>query len=206
MLDRFIIAFDKSLRTLLATPASQRPCPGHTLPETLTEKQDKQHAAALMRVNHTGEVCAQALYIGQAITARNPATAAALKSAAQEETDHLAWCEKRIKELGSHTSLLNPLFYGSSFSLGLLAGVLGDRWNLGFVAETEYQVGKHLAHHLETLPTHDQKSRAIVSQMQEDEAGHAQQAINHGAAKLPLPVKASMRMLSKIMTTTTYHL
>lgn len=206
MLDHFIIAFDKSLRTLLATPVSQRPHPGHALPETLMEKQDKQHAAALMRINHTGEVCAQALYTGQAITARNSETVAALQKAAQEETEHLAWCEKRIKELGSHTSLLNPLFYGGSFGLGLLAGTLGDRWNLGFVAETEHQVGKHLAHHLETLPAHDQKSRAIVSQMQEDEAGHAQQAINHGAAKLPLPVKAGMRVLSKIMTTTTYHL
>lgn len=206
MLDHFIIAFDKSLRTLLATPVSQRPHPGHALPETLMEKQDKQHAAALMRINHTGEVCAQALYTGQAITARNSETVAALQRAAQEETEHLAWCEKRIKELGSHTSMLNPLFYGGSFGLGLLAGTLGDRWNLGFVAETEHQVGKHLEHHLKTLPTHDQKSRAIVSQMQEDEASHAQQAINHGAAELPLPVKAGMRVLSKIMTITTYHL
>ncbi len=206
MLDRLIIEFDKSLRTLLATPNSQRAHPDQALAETLTEKQDKQHAAALMRVNHTGEICAQALYNGQAITARNPATAAVLRTAAQEETEHLAWCEKRIKELGSHTSLLNPLFYGGSFGLGLLAGALGDRWNLGFVAETEHQVGAHLARHLETLPAHDQKSRAIVSQMQADEAGHAQQAIAQGAAALPFPVKTGMQLLSTIMTTTTYHL
>ncbi|MCB5191158.1 2-polyprenyl-3-methyl-6-methoxy-1,4-benzoquinone monooxygenase [Methylobacillus arboreus] len=206
MLDRLIIEFDKSLRTLLATPASQRPHPGQALPETLTEKQEKRYAAALMRVNHTGEVCAQALYSGQAITARDPETIATLQRAAQEETEHLAWCEKRIKDLGSHTSLLNPVFYGGSFGLGLLAGTLGDRWNLGFVAETERQVGNHLARHLEILPAHDQKSRAIVSQMQADEAAHAHHAISHGAAELPFPVKVGMRILSNIMTTTTYHL
>lgn len=206
MLDRFIIEFDKTLRTLLATPVSQRPQPGKSLPETLTEKQDKQRSAALMRINHTGEVCAQALYNGLAITARNPDTTAALRRSAYEETEHLAWCETRIKELGGRTSLLNPLFYGGSFGLGLLAGSLGDRWNLGFVAETEHLVGKHLAHHLGTLSAQDQKSRAIISQIQEDKAGHAQQAIAHGAAPLPFPVKAGMRILSTIMTTTTYHL
>ncbi|SNR89735.1 ubiquinone biosynthesis monooxygenase Coq7 [Methylobacillus rhizosphaerae] len=206
MLDRILIEFDKTLRTLLATPASQRPQPGKSLPETLTEKQDKQRAAALMRINHTGEVCAQALYNGQAITARSPDTAATLRRSAHEETEHLAWCETRIKELGGRTSLLTPLFYGGSFGLGLLAGSLGDRWSLGFVAETEHQVGKHLAHHLKILPAQDQKSRAIISQMQKDEASHAQQAITHGAIPLPFPVKAGMRILSTIMTTTTYHL
>ncbi|MDR5170424.1 2-polyprenyl-3-methyl-6-methoxy-1,4-benzoquinone monooxygenase [Methylobacillus flagellatus] len=206
MLDRLIIEFDKSLRTLLATPASQRPYPGAALPETLTEKQDKRHAAALMRVNHTGEICAQALYSAQAISVRSPETAAMLRATAQQGAEHLAWCEKRIKELGSHTSLLNPLFYGGSFGLGLLAGALGDRWSLGFAAENERQAGNQLARHLETLTADDQKSRTIISQLQADSASLAQLAAAQGATELPFPLKAGMRILSNIMTTTTYHL
>lgn len=206
MLDQLIIEFDKGLRTLLATPASQRPYPGAALPETLSEKQDKRHAAALMRVNHTSEICAQALYSGQAISVRSPETAATLRAAVQQATEHLAWCEKRIKELGSHTSLLNPLFYGGSFGLGLITSTVGDRWSLSFAAETERQTGNQLARHLESLPADDQKSCTIISQMQADTACLAQQAAVQGATGLPFPLKAGIRILSNIMTTTTYHL
>jgi ubiquinone biosynthesis monooxygenase Coq7 len=206
MLDRLIIEFDTGLRTLLAQARSGRPHPDQGLSETLATENDKQHAAALMRINHTGEVCAQALYSGQSITARNAETANALRHAAEEETEHLAWCEKRIKELGSHTSVLNPLFYAGSFGLGMVAGALGDKWNLGFVAETEHQVGKHLEEHLELLPEQDNKSRAIIHQMQIDEAEHAANAIQHGGAELPPPIKSIMKVLSKVMTTTTYRI
>jgi len=206
MLDRLIIEFDTGLRTLLAQARSGRSHPDQGLSETLTAENDKQHAAALMRINHTGEVCAQALYSGQSLTAKNVETANALRHAAEEETEHLAWCEKRIKELGSHTSVLNPLFYAGSFGLGMVAGALGDKWNLGFVAETEHQVGKHLEEHLELLPEQDNKSRAIIHQMQIDEAEHAANAIQHGGAELPTPIKSIMKVLSKIMTTTTYRI
>lgn len=206
MLDRLIIEFDTGLRTLLVQARSSRSHPDQGLIETLTAENDKQHAAALMRINHTGEVCAQALYSGQSLTARNVETASALRHAAEEETEHLAWCEKRIKELGSHTSVLNPLFYAGSFGLGMVAGALGDKWNLGFVAETEHQVGKHLEEHLELLPEQDNKSRAIIHQMQIDEAEHAANAIQHGGAELPTPIKSIMKVLSKIMTTTTYRI
>ncbi|MCB5185288.1 2-polyprenyl-3-methyl-6-methoxy-1,4-benzoquinone monooxygenase [Methylobacillus gramineus] len=206
MLDRFIIEFDKGLRTLLAPAHSRRPYPDHALDEQLSDQQEKRHAAALMRINHSGEVCAQALYSGQSLSARNPDTARALQQAAEEETEHLAWCEKRIKELGSHTSVLNPIFYGGSFGLGLLAGCLGDKWNLGFLAETERQVGQHLTEHLNKFPVQDIKSQAIIQQMRADEAAHADSAIAHGAAELPLPIRATMRLFSNIMTTTTYHL
>jgi ubiquinone biosynthesis monooxygenase Coq7 len=157
-----------------------------------------------MRINHTGEVCAQALYNGQALTARNPATEAALREASQEETEHLAWCEKRIHELGSHKSLLNPLWYTGSFAIGALAGALGDKWNLGFLAETEHQVGKHIEDHLQRLPQQDEKSRAILEQMKVDEAKHATTALHYGGAELPLPVKLAMKLTSKVMTRTAY--
>lgn len=206
MLDKLIIEFDKGLRTLMAEAHSVRPHPDHGVQETQLSSEEKRHAAALMRINHTGEVCAQALYQGQAITAKNPATVEALQQAAREETEHLAWCERRIKELGGRTSLLNPLFYGSSYALGALAGALGDQWNLGFLAETERQVGRHLESHLEKLPATDAKSRAIVEQMREDEAQHAETAIKHGGAKLPKSVKHAMQSMSKVMTQTTYHL
>jgi ubiquinone biosynthesis monooxygenase Coq7 len=159
-----------------------------------------------MRVNHCGEVCAQALYNGQSLTARNPETAAALRRASLEETEHLAWCEKRINELGGRKSLLNPIFYGSSFALGAIAGAAGDKWNLGFLAETEHQVGKHLQDHLSQLPKGDVKSRAILEQMQIDEAQHAANAVQHGAAELPQPVKSAMQLFSKVMTKTSYYL
>ena len=204
MLDKLIIEFDKGLRTLFAPAQSLRKTPGAQLPEIALPEKDKKFATALMRVNHSGEICAQALYQGQALTARNPAAKAALEQAALEETEHLSWCETRIRELGSHTSYLNPLLYTGSLAIGAFAGVLGDKWNLGFLAETEHQVEAHLARHLARLPTQDAKSRAIVEQMKQDEARHATTALEHGGAELPAPVKLGMKLSSKLMTKTTY--
>ncbi|MBU3737144.1 MAG: 2-polyprenyl-3-methyl-6-methoxy-1,4-benzoquinone monooxygenase [Methylobacterium sp.] len=204
MLDKLIIEFDKGLRTVMAEARSVRPFPDLDAAETPLSDQEKRHAGALMRINHTGEVCAQALYHGQALTARNPATAEALHQASQEETEHLAWCEKRLRELGSHKSLLNPLWYAGSFAIGAVAGALGDKWNLGFLAETEQQVGKHIAEHLQRLPPEDAKSRAVLQQMAIDEARHADTAITHGGAGLPAPVRQLMKLSSKLMTRTTY--
>jgi ubiquinone biosynthesis monooxygenase Coq7 len=206
MLDRLIIEFDKALRTLWAEPYSARPYPALDKAESPMEAGEKREAAALMRVNHCGEVCAQALYNGQALTARNPATVESLKQAGIEETEHLAWCESRIKELGGRKSLLNPVFYSSSFALGALAGILGDKWNLGFLAETERQVGKHLSQHLTQLPEHDLRSRAVLQQMQSDEAQHAENAVKQGGAELPRPVKSLMQVMSRAMTKTSYYL
>ena len=206
MIDRLIIEFDRTLRTLLADAQSVRPHPDATLAETPLEEAEKKQAAALMRVNHTGEVCAQALYNGQSLTARNPETIAALRQASREETEHLAWCDKRIGELGGHKSVFNPLFYSGSFALGAIAGALGDKWNLGFLAETERQVGQHLDEHLARLPAKDSKSRAILEQMRIDEAEHAATAVAHGAAELPKPAKAVMQLVSKVMTRTSYYL
>jgi 3-demethoxyubiquinol 3-hydroxylase len=209
MLNRFdtlITEFDTGLRTLLAKPHSIRAHPDENIVEANLTEAEKKQAGALMRVNHTGEVCAQALYSGQSVTSKSVETATALKQAALEETEHLAWCESRISELGSRTSLLNPLFYLGSFSLGAIAGAVGDKWSLGFVEETEKQVGKHLASHLEKLPQTDQKTRKIIEQMQEDEAKHAKEAKQHGAAELPSPVKFLMRQVSKLMTSSSYYL
>jgi len=207
MLDRFIIEFDKGLKTLAATAHSVRPYPDQNVSlSTELNSTEKRHAAALMRINHCGEVCAQALYNGQALTTKNPQTVRALEQASKEETEHLAWCEKRIQELGGRTSLLNPIWYVSSFTLGAIAGALGDKWNLGFLAETERQVGAHLNEHLDALPANDDKSRAILEQMKIDEAQHAATAIHLGGAELPSPIKAAMRGMSKVMTSTTYHL
>jgi len=199
-IDELIIAFDKGLRTVFAPARSVRQIPGEELADADMDAAQRTLAAALMRVNHTGEVCAQALYQGQALTARNSAARAALEEAAQEETEHLAWTERRITELGGRKSLLNPLFYAGSFAIGAAAGVLGDRWNLGFLAETERQVVRHLESHLGRLPAADQKSRVIVEQMRDDEARHATSALKHGGAELPAPVKAAMRASSKVMT------
>jgi ubiquinone biosynthesis monooxygenase Coq7 len=208
MLDRLIVEFDKGLKTLTANAHSVRPHPDHNIKQATEDltSEEKRHAASLMRINHCGEVCAQALYNGQALTAKNPETVKALEQASKEETEHLAWCEKRIQELGSHTSFLNPIWYAGSFTLGAIAGALGDKWNLGFLAETERQVGKHLNHHLETLPSNDAKSRAILEQMKIDEAEHAKTAVHLGAAELPAAIKAVMQSMSKVMTKTTYHL
>ena len=205
-LDALIIEFDTGLRTLLAKPRSVRAHPDVDIAETDLSKAEKTLSSALMRVNHTGEVCAQALYSGQALTAHRPETTAALKQAAFEETEHLAWCETRIKQLGGHTSLLNPLFYASSFTMGVIAGVLGDKWNLGFLAETEKQVEAHLASHLDKLPETDKKTRKIIEQMQLDEAKHANVAKQLGATELAAPAKFLMKQGSKLMTTSAYYL
>lgn len=204
MLDRFITEFDKGLRTLFAPAISARPIPGKQLDEAPLSAAEKKLAAALMRVNHSGEVCAQALYQGQALTARNPIAKNALQQAAQEETEHLSWCETRIHALGSHTSYLNPVWYTGSLAIGALAGALGDRWNLGFLAETERQVERHLAGHLERLPVTDVKSRAIVEQMKIDEARHATSALEQGGVALPQLVKHAMQLTSKLMTQAAY--
>ena len=207
MLDRLIIEFDKGLKTLAANAHSVRPHPDQNIQQTTELSADeKRHSAALMRINHCGEVCAQALYNGQALTAKNPQTVRALEQASKEETEHLAWCEKRIHELGGRTSILNPIWYAGSFTLGAIAGALGDKWNLGFLAETERQVGAHLNRHLDELPVADDKSRAILEQMKTDEAEHAATAIHLGGAELPSPVKAAMQGMSSVMTSTTYHL
>jgi ubiquinone biosynthesis monooxygenase Coq7 len=203
-LDRLITAFDNGLRTLLAPAHSARAVPGAALAEPEMTAPERQIAAALMRVNHTGEICAQALYQGQALTARNATARAALEQAAAEETDHLAWTAQRIEELGGRASLLNPLWYAGSFALGAAAGFLGDKWNLGFLAETERQVEGHLEGHLDRLPAQDEKSRAIVNEMKVDEARHARTALEHGAAELPEPAKLAMKLGSRVMTRTAY--
>lgn len=203
-IDKLIIGFDSALRTLLTPAQTLRPVPGSDLPDVELTDVEKQRSGALMRVNHVGEVCAQALYQGQGLTARNEAVQQTLMEAAREETEHLAWTERRIAELGGRKSLLNPLWYGGSFAIGVLAGMLGDKWNLGFLAETEQQVGAHLAGHLLKLPNNDEKSRAIVTQMKLDEACHATMALSHGGAELPLPVKFTMKLGSKVMTRTAY--
>jgi ubiquinone biosynthesis monooxygenase Coq7 len=203
-LDRLIVEFDKGLRTLLCQAHSARAYPDADIPGSPMDAAEREKAAALMRVNHSGEICAQALYQGQALTARDPAVQQKLKQAAQEETEHLAWTAKRVHELGGHLSVLNPFWYTGSLAIGALAGLLGDKWNLGFLAETERQVGDHLQSHLDRLPPHDEKSRAIVAQMYADETGHAETAIALGGAELPQPVQLAMKLNSKVMTGTAY--
>ncbi len=203
LLDRFITEFDVALRSLAGGAQARRSMPTAENIPTL-DAAERAHAAGLMRVNHVGEVCAQALYQSQKIVARSPETRAMLDHAAQEEMDHMAWCEDRLSELGSHTSYLNPIWYAGSFGIGLLAGLAGDRWSLGFVAETEKQVEKHLNSHLETLPLADTRSRAIVDQMRRDEIDHGQSAWDAGGKPLPQPIKNAMETISKIMTTAAY--
>jgi ubiquinone biosynthesis monooxygenase Coq7 len=203
-IDRLIVGFDKGLRTLFAPAQSVRRVPGEDLPDAELSASEIDRVSALMRVNHTGEICAQALYHGQALTARDSAARQALELAAQEETEHLAWTERRIEELGGRKSVLNPLWYAGSFAIGALSGLLGDKWNLGFLAETEQQVVKHLESHLQVLPEEDQKSRAILMQMKSDEDRHATSALQHGAAELPPPAKLAMRLSSKVMTKTAF--
>jgi ubiquinone biosynthesis monooxygenase Coq7 len=206
-MDKWISALDGSLRTLFASAHADRPTPvssSDTAAPALDAPQ-KQLSAALMRVNHTGEICAQALYTAQAAATANPRLRAHFLQAAREETDHLAWTETRLQELGSHTSRLNPLWYAGAFGLGLLAGKIGDAISLGFVVETERQVEAHLQSHLDRLPAADQRSRAIVAQMKTDEAEHAAQALEAGAAELPTPVKNLMRAAAKVMTTTAHY-
>ncbi len=202
--DTLILQFDRALRTVFAPAASRRPHPDDGLAEAPLSAEERRHVAGLMRVNHSGEVCAQALYQGQSLTARNPEVAQALQQAADEEVEHLAWCERRLQELASHKSHLNPLWYMGAFAIGMLAGALGDRWNLGFLAETERQVEGHLDGHLGRLPQQDAKSRAILEQMKADEVRHAETAIALGGAKLPMPVRLAMRLASRVMTRTAY--
>lgn len=204
MIDQAIIQFDRALRTVFAPARSVRPLPGADLPDAPLSDEEKRHAAALMRINHCGEICAQALYQGQAMMSRDPGTRVALQEASNEETEHLAWTEQRIGELGGRKSLLNPVWYGGALAIGLLAGKFGDRWNLGFLAETERQVEAHLKGHLQTLPADDARSRAIVEQMKEDEMRHADTAVSLGALELPAPVKLAMKLASKVMTRTAY--
>ena len=206
MIDHLITEFDKGLRTVFASAHSVRQHPDADQSETPLSEAEKQHAVGLMRVNHSGEVCAQALYNGQALTARDPGVVSALRQASQEETEHLAWCEQRIHELGGRKSLLNPLWYAGSFALGAVAGAIGDKWSLGFLAETEHQVGGHLQGHLGKLPAKDDKSRAIVRKMYEDETSHKNTALQLGGTPLPAPVKAAMRLTSKLLTHTAYHI
>ena len=206
LLDQLITSFDVGLRTLFASAHAARPRPDASLEEPALDDSSKRHAAALMRVNHVGEVCAQALYSGQALTSKNVQIVKALKHAAVEETDHLAWCETRINELGGRKSLLNPVWYAGSFTLGAVAGALGDKWNLGFLAETENQVTAHLENHLQQLSDADIKTRTIVNQMQQDEAAHASEAYALGASELPAPIKLGMKIVSKMMTSTAYYI
>jgi ubiquinone biosynthesis monooxygenase Coq7 len=203
-LDRLIVEFDKGLRSLFSQAHSARAYPDANISEASMDETEKKNAAALMRVNHSGEICAQALYQGQALTARDPAVQEQLQIAAQEETEHLAWTAKRVHELGGHLSLLNPFWYTGSLAIGAVAGLLGDRWNLGFLAETERQVGHHLQSHLDRLPPQDGKSRAIVTQMHTDEVGHADMAISLGGAESPGPVQWAMKLNGKVMTGTSY--
>lgn len=206
LIDRLILEFDRALRTVAAPAWTVRQVPGAELPEAVFEEAQKRHVVGLMRVNHCGEICAQALYQGQALTSRDPVVREQLRKAADEETEHLAWTERRIEELGGRKSLLNPLWYLGALSIGVTAGLLGDKWNLGFLAETERQVEKHLDSHLSALPPEDGKSRAIVSQMRMDEIGHAEMAVGFGAAELPLPVRKLMKVASRVMTGAAYRI
>ncbi|MFS2166249.1 2-polyprenyl-3-methyl-6-methoxy-1,4-benzoquinone monooxygenase [Variovorax sp. Varisp62] len=206
MIDSVLTAADAALRTLFARPHATRATPAPSLAPSELSEVERREAGALMRVNHVGEVCAQALYTAQAAVARDPALRAHFIEAAHEETDHLAWTRQRLDELGARPSLLNPLWYAGAFGFGLVAGRLGDPLSLGFVAETERQVEAHLESHLGRLPPADSASKAVVEQMKLDEARHASQAVNAGAAELPAPAKALMRVASRVMTTVAHRI
>ena len=205
--DQLIISADTALRTLLGEPiVTERDYPANNISDAEFSAQEKKHITSLMRVNHSGEVSAQALYQGQSLTSGNREIKEKLQQAALEENDHLDWTSRRISELGAHTSFLNPLWYSGSFAIGAFAGAIGDKWNLGFLAETEYQVVEHLESHLNKLPGGDLRSRAILEQMKTDELKHATTAIEQGAAELPPPVKKLMAAMSKVMTGTAYYI
>jgi 3-demethoxyubiquinol 3-hydroxylase len=204
-LDRLIADAQNALETVAGTPHAARANPGADQSDGVRDDAERRHAAGLMRINHVGEVCAQALYVGQAAVARDPQTRAQLQAAAQEETDHLAWCADRLRELDSRPSLLNPVWYAGSYAIGVLAGLRGDGWNLGFVVETERQVEAHLEEHLQTLPPADARSRAILSVMKADEARHAEHAEASGARALPQPLPTLMAAASKLMKTVAYR-
>jgi ubiquinone biosynthesis monooxygenase Coq7 len=204
-LDRAIVQMDQGLRTLFGRPESTgRTSPAAGVPDSGLAEGERRHAAGLLRVDHAGEVCAQALYQGQALTARLPRVRQSMERAAQEENDHLLWCEQRLDELGDHKSRLNPLWYAGSLMIGAIAGAIGDKWSLGFVAETERQVVRHLDRHLRQLPSEDARSRVILEQMRDDEGRHGTQALRAGGATLPSPVRRLMRLTSKVMTWTAY--
>ena len=206
-LDQLIVQFDQALRTLVpGSSTARRPSPANTLPEAELDTTQRQHAAGLMRINHTGEVCAQALYQGQALTARLPDIRDAMEHAAQEEVDHLAWCEQRLQALDSRTSFLNPAWYAMSFGLGAAAGLAGGKWSLGFVAETEQQVCEHLRDHLEQMPAEDARSRAVLGQMLIDEKIHGETASQAGGVELPMPVKLGMTLMSVVMKKLAYRI
>jgi ubiquinone biosynthesis monooxygenase Coq7 len=204
-MDRLISEIDRALRAVAGVANAARQSPAGDQPEAELDPGVRAHAAALMRVNHVGEICAQALYQGQSLTARNPEVKAALEQAAREEQDHLAWSADRVRELGGRLSLLNPFWYAGSFAIGALAGALGDRWNLAFLAETERQVEQHLTGHLGELPEADTRTRAVVEAMRSDEAKHGTTALDLGAAELPEPVRRAMQLASKVMTTVAYR-
>src|SRR5690554_352196 len=205
--DKLIQHADTALRTLTPGAAqSYRPSPAEQRPVNELTDAEKKHAASLMRINHTGEVCAQALYQGQALTAKLEAVRASMEEAADEETDHLAWCEQRLQELEDRTSYLNPLWYAMSFTIGATAGLVGDRWSLGFVAETEHQVCEHLQDHLQKLPRQDARSHAVLGQMLIDEKAHGENARRAGGADLPMPVKFGMGLMSAVMKKTVYRI
>lgn len=204
-IDRLIIEAQHALGTALGRAFAERPNPAGELRDPPLEDAERRHAAGLMRINHTGEVCAQALYLGQAAVARDESTRAHLQHAAQEETDHLAWCADRLAELDSRPSLFNPLWYAGSYAIGLAAGLRGDGWNLGFVVETERQVEAHLEEHLRTLPPGDERSRAILRTMKDDEARHADNALDAGARLLPQPIPRLMALTSRLMKAVAYR-
>jgi 3-demethoxyubiquinol 3-hydroxylase len=205
-LDQVLVETQRALETVFGNPPAARPNPAADTPDVVLDPSERRHAAGLMRINHVGEVCAQGLYFGQAAVAREPDTRDHLLEAAQEETDHLAWCAQRLRELDSRPSMFNPLWYGGSYALGVLAGLRGDGWNLGFVVETERQVEAHLDEHLETLPPADARSRDILRQMKEDEARHADHAELAGARALPWPIPSLMSAASSVMKTMAYRL
>ena len=204
MLDTLVSEFDKALRAVFATAPTRRPMPGADLPEADMSDAEKRHVAALMRVNHCGEICAQALYQGQALSSRDPAVRRELEQAAWEETEHLNWTERRIAELGGRKSILNPLWYAGSLAIGVVAGKCGDTWSLGFLAETERQVEGHLENHKSRLPVQDRKSWEVLEQMKADEMRHAETANHYGARELPAPVRVAMKLSSKLMTRLSY--
>ncbi|MES9832339.1 MAG: 2-polyprenyl-3-methyl-6-methoxy-1,4-benzoquinone monooxygenase [Candidatus Thiodiazotropha sp. DIVDIV] len=207
MTDQLVIGLDTAVRTLFGRPqVTERKNPADGLDEADLSDQERDLTARLMRINHTGEVCAQALYQGQALTARLPEVRKRMERAAQEENDHLAWCENRLIELDNRKSLLNPFWYASSFMLGAAAGLAGDKWSLGFVAETENQVESHLDDHISQIPPQDEKSHAVLQQMKVDEAQHAVMALEAGGASLPQPIKAAMKLTSKVMTNSVFYL
>jgi len=206
MIDTLIVGFDRALRTLSGTVAAARATPAAGTPEPKLEPHEQRDAAGLMRVNHTGEVCAQALYSAQAIVARDPEVRERYADAARDEEDHLAWTQARLDELGARPSLLNPLWYAGSFAIGIIAGIAGDRANLGFVVETERQVEEHLTAHIERLPPNDTKSRAIVTQMRDDESRHGAMALEAGALPLPFPIRHAMRAAADLMRAVAYRI